>query len=145
MHHQTLENLKTVAAVDRDKTRPAMTRSERLQRWAELLEQRPERRLATLHGTEYYAVRIRETMRSAGSPITVAFEDPVLRDEGLKDDSYGEAKRFFEISDWQLHEIVCYCHFGETVTAGSAARHVRSAIGSRRPGMVARLRNVIIG
>jgi hypothetical protein len=142
MQHQTLENLKAVAEVHPDPTRPVMTRSERLERWAELLERRPERRLATLHGTEYQGGGARETMRASGSPITVAFEDPGLRAEGLKDDSYGEAKRFFELSDWQLHEVVCYCHFGETVTGARAARHVRAAM-KPRSGILARLRAIL--
>ena len=144
MQHQTLESLKAVAEVHPDPTRPVMTRSERLERWAELLERRPEQRLSTLHGTEYQGSGARETMRSSGSPLSVAFADPVFRAEGLKDDSYGEAKRFFELSDWQLHEVVCYCHFGETVTGARAARHVRAAI-NPRGGWLARLRNLLVG
>ena len=144
MQHQTLKDLKAVAQVYPDLARPVMTRRERLERWAGLLEQRPERRLATLHGTEYQAGGARATMRGSGSPLSVAFDDPVLRAEGLENDSYGEAKRFFELSDWQLHGVVCYCHFGETVTAGSAARHVRAAI-NPRTGIFARLRHLIIG
>jgi hypothetical protein len=35
--------------------------------------------------------------------------------------SYSEAKRFFELSDWQLHEIACSCHTGATMQAGWAA------------------------
>jgi hypothetical protein len=60
-------------------------------------------------------------MRSDGSPISVAFADPVLRAAGLENDSYGEAKRFFELTDRQLHKIICYCHFGATVNAATAA------------------------
>jgi hypothetical protein len=111
MKHQTLDKLQEVAEVTAEQ-RPALTRAERLERWAELLEREPDRRLATLHQTEYQPIGVRETMRSAGSPISVAFEDPILRAEGLKDDSYGEAKRFFELTDGQLHEVLCYCHFG---------------------------------
>ncbi|MDP9812634.1 hypothetical protein J2W42_005504 [Rhizobium tibeticum] len=50
-----------------------------------------------------------------GFPIAVAYEDAVFRAEGLSDDTYGEAKRFFELSDWQLHRFVCSCHSGTTV------------------------------
>lgn len=140
MKHQTLDQLQKVAEVSTDGDRPAMTRAERLERWAQLLEAQPERRLATLHETEYQLLVTRAVMRSSGSPISVAFDDPVLRAEGMKDDSYGEAKRFFEISDHQLHEIVCYCHFGETVRAGTAARFVRhAASGNRKAGMFSRM------
>ena len=44
----------------------------------------------------------------------MAFNDPVLRAAGLRDDSYGEAKRFFELTDRQLHWLVCYCHYGQS-------------------------------
>jgi hypothetical protein len=141
MQHKTLEDLQRVAAVYPDQSSPAMTRSGRLQRWAELLEREPSRRLGALHGTEYQPGDIRDMMRSIGSPLSVAFEDPVLRAEGLTGDNYGEAKRFFELTDRQLHNIVCYCHHGMTMTAETAARQVRAAIGgSGNPGMFAWLR-----
>ena len=69
-------------------------------------------------------------MSTPDSPIAVAFNDPVLRAEGMKDDTYGEARRFFDLTDWQLHEIVCHCHFGDTMVAKTAARRVRNAIGN---------------
>jgi hypothetical protein len=112
-----------------------MTRRERLERWAELLSREPTRRLSTLAGTEYQPTVTRDGMRSLGSPISVAFGDPVLRVEGLTDDTYGEAKRFFELSDWQLHDIVCYCHHNASMTAEAAARRVRATIGG--PGFTA--------
>ena len=140
MKHQPLDQLKKVAEVSTEDQRPAMTRDERLDRWAQLLEAQPERRLATLHETEYQPFSNRMAMRSSGSPISVAFDDPVLRAEGLEGDSYGEAKRFFEIGDHELHDIVCYCHYGETVSAATAARLVRDAIaGKRKTGMFSRM------
>lgn len=142
MKHQTLEQLQILAEIHPHQPQAAMTRSERLERWAELLEREPERCLATLTGTELQRAETRDRMSSAGSPITVAFEDPRLRAAGMKDDTYGEAKRFFEVTDWQLHDIVCYCHFGETMKAASAVSRVRVAIGAQR-GLLARLRNAI--
>jgi hypothetical protein len=79
MQHKTLEDLQRVAAVFPDQTRPAMTRSQRLERWAELLEREPNRRLNALTGTEYQPSDTRATMRSSDSPLSVAFDDPVLR------------------------------------------------------------------
>ena|SRR5688572_1292145 len=64
MQHKTLEDLQRVAAIYPDQTRPAMTRSQRLERWAELLEREPGRRLGALHGTEYQPSDTRDTMRS---------------------------------------------------------------------------------
>jgi hypothetical protein len=129
MEHKTLDQVGRVAevCVDRAYT-PALSRDERLARWAELLEQQPERRLNTLLETEYQTWETREAIRVANSPISVAFDDPVLRAEGLKDDSYGEARKFFDISDQQLHAIVCYCHYGATMSAEAAALRVRAAV-----------------
>ena len=145
MKHQTIEQLQIVAEIDQGYPRQAMSRSERLERWAELLERNPDRRLSTLPQTEYQPVRARGAMRGDGSPISVAFEDPVLRAAGLENDNYGEAKRFFELTDRQLHEIICYCHFGATVTAATAARHIRAVRTGRQPGMFARLRDAFVG
>ena len=144
MKHQTLEQLQTVAEVHPGQQRLVVTRGERLERWAGLLEKEPDRQLGTLAGTEYQPAGTRQTMRSAGSAITVAFDDAVFRADGLENDTYGEAKRFFELTDWQLHDIVCYCHFGATMRAGTAARRVRAAIGGR-PNLFTRLRDAIFG
>ena len=126
MELKTLDQVGRVADVDR--ARPQLTRHERLLRWAELLERAPKRALNTLFQTEYQSWEAREAMQVPNSAISVAYEDPVLRGEGMKDDSYGEAKRFFGLSDQELHEIVCYCHYGMTMMAESAAWRIRSAV-----------------
>jgi len=126
MKHQTLDQLHAVAEVITAK--PVMSRTQRLVRWAKLLEAEPSRLLTALTGTEYRAPADRNVMRGDGSPISVALADPILRDEGLKGDCYGEAKRFFELTDHQLHEIVCYCHVGAVMQASRAALSVRAAI-----------------
>jgi hypothetical protein len=143
MKHQTLEHLQIVAEVDQDYPRRPMSRTARLERWAELLERNPDRRLSTLHQTEYQLARARGAMRGDGSPIAVAFEDPVLRAAGLENDSYGAAKRFFKLTDRQLHEIICYCHFGATVNAATAAHHIRAVL-TERPGMFARFHEAFV-
>jgi hypothetical protein len=126
MRHQTLDELQTVADVGCDPVHRPMTREQRLVRWAELLEQRADRSLLALAGTEYQPPEVRGAMRSPGSALTVAADDPLLRADGLKDDTYGEAKRFFEVSDTQLHDIVCYCHVGAIMPASRAALMVRT-------------------
>ncbi len=74
MKHHALDHLQTVAEVDQDYPRQIMSRNERLERWVELLERNPDRRLSTLHQTEYQPARERAAMRSDGSPISVAFD-----------------------------------------------------------------------
>jgi hypothetical protein len=49
----------------------------------------------------------------------------VLRSAGLRNDTFGEAVRFFGLPKWQLHAVVCSCHFGETMAAEDAAARVR--------------------
>ena len=131
MKHQTLEQLQVVAEVDQGYSRQTMSRSQRLERWAQLLERDPDRRLSTLHQTEYQPANARAIMRGDDTPISIAFHDPVLSGAGLKNDSYGEAKRFFELTDGQLHEVICYCHFGATVSAATAASHIRAVLTGR--------------
>ena len=139
MKHQTLDQLYVVADVHAEPTDLIATRSQRLERWAKLLEQNPDRRLEALTGTEHKPPEIREKMRDDDSPLAVAFEDTILRAQGLRDDTYGEAKRFFELTDWQLHEIVCHCHVGATIRARWAASRVRTVM-SERLGFFAWLR-----
>jgi hypothetical protein len=137
MRHQTLDQLQTVADVGCEPIHQPMTRQQRLVRWAEVLEQRPDRLLLALAGTEYQPPEVRGAMRSPGSALTVAADDAILRAEGLQDDTYGEAKRFFEVSDKQLHRIVCSCHIGAKMPASRAAHMVRKAISPWRvPGWV---------
>ena len=85
MKSQTLDQLHAIAEVQSDPTHPALTRSQRLERWADLLERQPDRCLRALTGTEYQPASLRDTMRSAGSPMTVAFEDPEPPPVKLKD------------------------------------------------------------
>lgn len=99
---------------------------ERLERWAVALERCKDARLRTLHETEFAPRAERLMMRADKSPLTVAFEDPILRSAGLRDDTFGEGARFFKLSDWELHSILCYCHFGEEISASDTAARVRA-------------------
>ncbi|HEX6957139.1 MAG TPA: hypothetical protein VF194_04070 [Ferrovibrio sp.] len=122
--------------------RRALNQQERLHRWNELLRRHQERALATFFEIEYLEPELRDRTRCDNSAISVAFEDPVLRADGLTDDTYGTAKRYFGLTDRQMHRIVCYCHHGATAYAGGVAYMVRAAYHSSRPaqpGPVARL------
>jgi hypothetical protein len=140
MKHHELTQLKALGRVDREYPGQVLSRAERLERWTELLEQNPERLLTTLHETEFKPAAVRAVMRCDNSAISVAFSDPLLRSAGLKNDTYGEAKRFFELSDGQLHRIVCFCHFGMTASASSTARYIRAK--HLNKGIFARLRGL---
>ena len=146
MKLKTLEELKQVAEVRPPLTRDRMSKRQRLERWAEVLEFTPRRYLRSLYETEYASRRQRYALREDNSPLTVAFEDSVLRAEGLESDRYGDALKFFELSDGELHHMVCYCHHGPTMAPKAVARRVRAAAGqTERKSFVQRIISVRMG
>jgi hypothetical protein len=129
VEHRTINQLELAGHVS---LALPLSRAERLYRWATALEQLGSMPLNTLWRTEFAFERVRQSMRADNSPLTVAFNDPVLRTAGLKDDSYCEALRFFEVTDRQLHWLVCFCHHGRSILAADAARGVRSMMDGHR-------------
>jgi hypothetical protein len=123
MKHQTIAELTNIADVQ--PTRTAMSRTDRLERWAELLEREPQRPLRSLDGIEYGPEEQRRAARENNSPLSVAFADPVLREEGLKSDKLGDSLDFFEMSHSEAHRVLCSCMHGRTMQAGDVARRVR--------------------
>ncbi|WP_271898468.1 hypothetical protein [Candidatus Phyllobacterium onerii] len=143
MKHALPEELNVLDRTDPDYPRRTLSRIERLERWIQLLERDPKRRLSTFHQTEFQAPAVRDVMRAEGSALAVAFEDPYLRASGLANDSYGEAKRYFEITDLQLHRMVCYCHLGADVSSGRTARFVRKLLAPKQAARFGWLRNLL--
>ncbi len=141
MKHHNFDQLRTLAKIDQDYPQ-LMSRRKRLQRWIELLEADPSRVLSTLHETEYLPQAKRDALRCDNSVISIAFSDPILRASGMQSDTYGEAKRFFELSDRQLHRIVCDCHFGAIVSTAKVARFIRVKHVESGNGFWARLRAI---
>ncbi|HEY9536001.1 MAG TPA: hypothetical protein VIS03_00290 [Kiloniellaceae bacterium] len=129
MERVTLDQLSTKANISTDLSKEGfLSRQQRLQRWTELLAREPDRPLNTFLQTEYMDAEARDSLRCADSALTVAFQDPVLREAGLTDDSYGTAKRFFGLGDRHLHWILCYCHHGMSVRAGALVSVLRSIL-----------------
>jgi hypothetical protein len=124
MEYKKVEELRDVADVCVSESQP-MSRKERLLRWAELLERDPERRLRSLGEIELKAPADRPAMRAPDSPLTVAFEDPVLRAEGLAGDRLGDGMAFFKISEDDAHRLMCSCMNGWSMASGKVARNVR--------------------
>ena len=122
MEHRTSAELKGFAEIIRPQN---LSKRDLLERWALALEKRNGARLRTLRETEYKPVKERSALQEDNSPLTVAFDDPVLRSAGLTSDRFGEVARFFGLSHRQLHDVVCNCHFGETVAAEVVAVRVR--------------------
>lgn len=122
MEHRTYDDVVQSAGLCRlERLAVPMERDDRLRRWIQLLEAEPQRALRTLQGTEFRPCQERDVMRCDNSVMAVAFEDPVLRTEGLTGDTYGRCKAFFGLSDQQLHYVVCHCHGGAAMSAQTAA------------------------
>ncbi len=93
--------------------RKPATPGERLEMWAKALERHAgplnaPRRLEHLSPDELRAYR------GSNTPLTVAFNDPMLRAEGLKGDSLGDAMEFFDLSHRMTHWMLCDCHYHGT-------------------------------
>ena len=126
MEHKHLDQLRSVADVQ---PRP-LSREERLQRWIDLLERDPRRSLNSLGVIEYKPPVERALIREDNSPLTVAYEDPVLRADGLAGDRLGDAMRYFALSDGQAHYALCSCLSGRTMDASACAQRLRNATGN---------------
>lgn len=114
MEHKTLEKIRDVADILPNWLSPhPLLKSERLEHWAEALEREGGRRLKTLFEVEYAPPGERAALRADDSLLTVAFNDPRLRAEGLAGDTVGDAVAFFGISEGELHDISCFCHHGD--------------------------------
>ena len=135
MLHQNLEQLQKSGGLS---GALPLDRREKLSRWAEALERCGSEPLKTLWRSEFAARPDRMLMRADRSPLSVAYDDPVLRAAGLAGDTYGAAKEFFELPERKLHWLVCFCHHGATIPANLAATYVRSLANARR-GWFARL------
>ena len=132
MKHTPVSEISRVADVHVGPLKPPLTRVERLERWAEALERDPDRVLTSLEEIEWKAEDDRGAMRADGSALTVAYEDPVLRTEGLASDRLEDAVTFFRLTDAETHFALCSCVYGQSMQAGMAARRVRMIA---RPGI----------
>ena len=106
MEHRPLSELSTVADVKIPKQAPALSKRERLDRWAELLERDPNHVLRTLDEIEWKPKAERLAMRADSSALTIAYADPVLRAEGLASDRFGDPVKFFDISEHDAHIVL---------------------------------------
>ncbi|MGH1571316.1 hypothetical protein ACRAWG_12245 [Methylobacterium sp. P31] len=127
MEHRSFEQLHDSAVLT---VYPPLciTRDERLLRWADLLDNEPNRRLLTLHRLEFASRSERPDLRADGSPIAVAFVDPLLRASGLTGDTYGAARDFFGLSERQAHRLLCSCLNGYAVEARRVATNLRRLV-----------------
>ena len=132
MKHTPVAEISRVADVHVVPPRPPLTRVERLERWAEALEREPDRLLTSLEEIEWRSDAERGALRAESSALTVAYEDPVLRTEGLASDCLGDALTFFRLTEAEAHFALCSCVYGQTMQAGVAGQRVLMIA---RPGL----------
>lgn len=130
MQHQDLDRIRGVKSLDPTfgstaPTRAKRSRSERLGRWADLLDAQAGRPLRALEDVEYVSPAIRRDLRKEDSPLAIAFADAELRADGLKGDRLGDAMDYFGLSERQAHWLLCDCHYGGRMTASEVAARVR--------------------
>ena len=121
MQYRSMEQIAREADI---RTMPSLSRRDRLERWAEALARQPAR-LCAIPEVECGSRLERASRRADHSPITVAYDDPLLRAAGLRGDTIGDAAEFFGLSHAQLHHLVCSCHYGLTMDPQATAAQVR--------------------
>ena len=104
MQYRSMEQIASEADIF---TMPSLSRRDRLERWAEALARQPAQ-LRAIPEVEYGSRLERAARRADHSPLTVAYDDPLLRAAGLRGDTIGDAAEFFGLSHAQLHYLVCY-------------------------------------
>jgi len=124
MEHKSVEVLRGLAEVRFEPPAP-LSRKERLEVWAGALERRGAQPVRLFHQLEFMARAEWGPLRVEGSPLTIAFQDPLLRANGLHSDRLGDALAFFDLSDGDAHRLLCSCLNGAAMTASRAARLVR--------------------
>lgn len=133
MEHKTLDKLRDVAEILPNWRNPRpLSKFERLQCWAEALDREGGRQLNTLFQIEYARPADRSKLRADNSLLSVAYADPRLRADGLAGDTVGDATGFFGLSERELHDITCFCHYGPTIAADAAAAQIRATAARQR-------------
>lgn len=136
MKYERVGELESKAAVfESEIGRKKLSRRERIERWASLLEQHSGA-LSPFFRTEYLSPEARKSLRANNSPLALAFNDPVLRADGLSGDTLGEGIAYFALPEQTAHRLLCDCHYGGTMTGRRVASRLRSVAG---PGILTRM------
>ena len=146
MEHKALFEIDQVAEriASSDVFKP-MSRQERLERWAFLLEGLRDKPLKALMRVEFLPEHERAVVRADDSPLSVAYGDPALRAAGLQSDRYGDGMNFFELSNRQAHYLLCDCHYHGSMTASTVAARVRATTPTGARAVVGELLSRICG
>ncbi len=109
-----------------------MSRYERLERWAEVLERSPTAVLTPFRDVELLPPADRPELQTVNSPLSAAYMDPVLRSAGLGSDRYGDGAEFFGLSRLQVHRVLCSCGYFGSMQSTEVARRIRAIAARER-------------
>ena len=124
MEYRTIDEIRHDATVTPSAPQE-MSRRQRLERWAAVIDHCQHRHLTALPRLELRPRRERAQMRADYSPLSVAYNDPILRAEGLRSDLLGDAMSFFELSGSEAHYLLCDCYYGSAIAADILATRLR--------------------
>ena len=110
----------------------AMSRREKLERWATVLEDCGATSLRPFHDLEFIAARDQDGLRVANSPLAMAYRDALLRQSGLGSDRFGDGVEFFGLSRRQAHRVLCSCGYLGTMRGTEVARRIRKLAAPER-------------
>ena len=123
MKYARVDELGSKAAILPDVKK--LSRRERIERWASLLEQH-QGLLVAFFRVEYLSCEARRRVRGDNSPLALAFRDPILRDDGLPSDTLGDGMAYFGLSERKAHRLLCDCYYSGTMTGQRVASRLRS-------------------
>ncbi len=131
MKHQSPEDLHASAGIlDLADAITVLNRRQKIERWAVVLDQHGGP-LNAPRGIEYLPDAQRRAYHNSNSPISVAFNDPLLRAAGLAGDTLGDAMDFFEFNSNDAHQLLCDCHYLGAMTGHGLARRLRQYVGGK--------------
>lgn len=142
MEYRTLHDVEQMAQVFRAGV-GKMSRTERLEYWAKLLERGRDQRLRPLMQLEFLDRAERMRARADGSPLSIAYEDPILLGQGLAGDTVKDAMEFFNLSEGEIHFLLCDCHYNGRMESKVVADRIRSI--SRKPSVMGFWRQLCAG
>lgn len=88
---------------------PVMTKKEKLLRFAQIIRA-AKQPFVIFNGIEYLTLRELDKIVDPRSAFAAAAADSVLRDAGMPaTGTAGDAKRFFELTAYELHAFTCNC------------------------------------
>ena len=142
MVHQGLDPSATEAPLQAVSVAPQMSRSERLHRWADILELRTQ-----LDLTEDGVLPQRNEFlppSAASSPLTIAFEDWAFQAEGLEGGRVADARAFFDLSEDEFQRLVGPLDDGCRRVPGAVVAERLRALADRSEGATVPYAHVLV-